>query len=78
MWMSEEHPEEKDVKFSFYKKVFTKCYNISFKHPQTDVCNVCTKYKQEIKDLQDNENKVEELDDIKEQLRLHEDEAKQA
>ena len=70
-WMYEEHPDASVVKFSFYKEVFTKSYNIAFKHPQSDVCNYCTKLKQDIKDCHDD---PEKLDDLNEQLRVHEDE----
>ena len=77
-WMFQQYPGEPKVKFSFYKKIFTTCYNIAFKPPQTDVCNQCTEMKMEMKSLEGVEERADELDDLQEQYEMHVTSAKEA
>ena len=79
-WMLRTYPQERNnvVTFSYYKYVFTTCYNIAFRHPQTDVCNECTSLKQTIKDCQGKEEKQEDLEAAEGELEVHTDTAKKA
>ena len=70
-WMFENFPGEQKVLFSFYKHIFTTCYNIAFKSPQTDVCNECTMLKEKIKSLRGKEGCEEELQEVEENLQGH-------
>lgn len=33
------------VTLSFYRNIFSTCFNLSFHRPQTDTCNTCDKLK---------------------------------
>ena len=73
-WMLENHDESLIVKESFYKHIFTTEYNIAFQHPKTDVCNLCTAFSLQIKELND----PDELEDAQLQFKQHTDSAHKA
>ena len=77
-WMIETYPDEPRVKFTFYKKIFTSCYNIAFKRPETDVCNTCTAMKNDIKRLEGVAGNEDELDDLKSEYEAHLSAAREA
>ncbi|KAG7158990.1 hypothetical protein Hamer_G006384 [Homarus americanus] len=52
VWMSERYPDEETVSESFYYTVFMRNYNIAFRAPLTDVCNICEKLETQISSLQ--------------------------
>ena len=41
LWMRLNHPDVKTVACKFFRKVFTKHYNIEFAPPKKDLCNFC-------------------------------------
>ena len=72
LWMKEKYPEEEQVLFSFYKKIFTTQYNIAFKKPPTDLCNECAALGERVKTLRGREEPdQEELQDAQEEEEKH-------
>ena len=69
-WMGDEHPEEKKVTASFYRKVFTEEFNISFKPPMTDTCNRCDELKAVIKRAEEDQDE-EGKSEAEQALRAH-------
>lgn len=67
-WADIFHNGVETVKQRFYEKVFTECYNISFRMPKKDTCTTCDKMAIEIKD-----KKSEEIDtkSLEETLQKH-------
>ena len=56
------------VKFPFFYKIFVNDFNIGFSSPAKDVCALCTRLTNEIKGVQDNQNKQQQL---RTELRIH-------
>ena len=74
LWMRINHSELTPVKEKFFRKVFTKKYNIAFAPPKVDECNLCCTLDVKISTETD-EVKIAELQEKKQQ---HLDEAKVA
>ena len=72
-WASLEHPDVELVKQRFYEKIFTECYNITFKIPLKDTCATCDKANIDI-----NAKKTQGIDAEKEEeeLKVHKTKAK--
>lgn len=60
MYSSEFKDTPLEVKKSYFRGIFNRCYNIGFGSPRTDVCSVCLQLKEKIK--------VEKSDDAKKKL----------
>ena len=71
MWMMTEHRGEDRVTENFYRQIFTSCYNIGFKHPQTDMCNKCFALDQAMSDIRGIAEKSEELENLQAEKESH-------
>ena len=73
-WCQKVHPDVEIVKLRYYEKIFTECYNISFRMPKKDTCGTCDKMSLDIK-----AKKSQDIDtkSLEEDLQQHKKLAKQ-
>ena len=50
-WMLANHPNSEPVSKDFYRRVFSKDFNLGFEPPKADSCNECDKMKNDLKSL---------------------------
>ena len=67
-WLYHTHPDVEPVLQCYYKRIFTTEYNIEFKAPKVDVCNLCTILKNKINSL---EEQKEDTTNVKKELDAH-------
>ena len=70
-WMKAEHGGEAIVYMSFYRRIFTTCYNIAFQPPKTDVCNLCSSLDLSIKELKGIPEKLSAVSDLEDEKHMH-------
>ena len=71
-WMSKFRPTIQTVKYGYYCKIFSECYNIEFKAPRSDTCDTCAQLNRQISDAK---KFGKDFADLEKKLKIHMDKA---